>query len=103
MSHQAGRSGAESVSDCKDEPIAIEAGAFNAEEHEAAAVAVSHRDTDSVHGPVPKPHRLNHAEVRSSDAVSLLRPDILNPKIDTNHDIATLAIPPSTASQQNGG
>ena len=103
MSHQAGRNGGDSVSDWKDEPVAIQAGSLDAEEHEAAALAVSHRDAETADGSVLEPDSFDDAEVLSGDALSLPGPHILNPKVDIDHDVVTLAIQRFTASQRNGG
>jgi hypothetical protein len=91
------------VSGWKDQPLAVEASSFDAEELRAAPVAVSHRDTDTADHPATKTHCFDHAEILAGEPVSLLGPDIPNPKVHVRRHIATLAIQRSGASQQNGG
>src|ERR1700682_1139706 len=91
------------VSGRKGEPLAVEAGSFDAEELNAAPVAVSQRDTDSAGHPTTKTDCLDLPEEFAGESVSLLGPDILNPKVDVRRHMVTLAIHSSTASQQNGG
>jgi hypothetical protein len=101
--NQPGTRPAHLVSDWEDEPLAVEAGSVDAEELKAAPVVVSHRDTDTADRPATKTHRFDNTEVLAGEPVSLLGPDILNAKVDARRHIATLAVQPSTASQQNGG
>lgn len=91
------------VSGWKDESRAVEASPLDAKEHEAAPVAVSHRHADSADRPAAKTHRFHNAEVVAGRAISLLGPNILNPKANVLRHIVTLPIQRSTASQQNGG
>jgi hypothetical protein len=87
----------------KDETLAVEAGPFDAEEHQAAPVAVFHRNTDTADRGATKTHCFDHAEVLAGEPVSLLGPDILNPKEDVRRHIVALSVQSSTAGQQNGG
>ena len=90
------------VSGWKDEQLAVKAGPFDAEELKAAPVAVSHRDTYTANRPATKTHRFDHTEILAGEPVSLLGPDILNPKVDVGCHIVTVAIRRSTPGQQNG-
>jgi len=87
----------------KGEPLAVEAGSFDAEELNAAPVADSHRDTGTADHPATKTDCFDLTEEFAGEPVSLLGPDILNPKADVRRHMVTLAIHSSTASQQNGG
>ena len=98
--NQPGRRLAHVIGGWKDEPLAVEAGSFDAEELKAARVAVSHR-ANTADRSATKTHRFDYAEVLAGEPVSLLGPHILNPKVDVRRHIGTLPIQPSTASQQN--
>ena len=90
------------VSGWKGEPLAVEAGSLDAEELNAAPVAVSHRDTDTADHPTTKTDCLDLTVEFAGEPVSLLGPDILNPKVDVRRHIVTVTVQPSTLSQQNG-
>lgn len=95
---RAGRIGA-----WKDESLAVEAGAFDADESEAAPRAISCRNTDPADHPAAKPHRFDDAQVVSGEVMGLLGPDIVKVKIDVMRHPRTLTIQPSTLSQQSVG
>ena len=91
--HQPGTRSAHLASGGKDEPLAVEAGPFDAEERKTTSVAVSYRDTDSADRPTSKTHRFDQAEVPAGEPVGLLGPHILNAKADVSSHIGDASAP----------